>query len=379
MRIVFVLHAPRDLHTAVFAYTAERGAFLESRGHQVEIWTHDDEPSFARLKPRWWLFAFPLRAASRLAGSPPDLAIFHSYAGWAFHLLRALRPRLRRVRTIAQFHGVETLHYEALRAEERRQGRDYPLRHRLLQVTAMPILLRLSCRGADRVFCLNREEQDFLVGRGWARRERTEIVPNAAPEALLATPPPGPSPPRKLLFLGQWLERKGIRYLIPAFAALAVERPEIELACVGTRIPAEDVRADFPAAVRDRVAVVPDADRAAIAAAFENADLFVFPSLAEGSSLALLEAMAAGRPIIATAVGAAPDLLADGESVLFVPAADAAALCTAIRRLLDDPSLGARLGAAARQAAERCSWPQLREAYGSLIEEIGGTRASERG
>lgn len=372
MRIVFVLHAPRDCRTAVFAHAAERGAFLESRGHRVEIWTHDDEPGLARIAPRWWPFVFPLRIARRLAAAPADLAIFHSYSGWAFHLLRRFRPRLRRTHTIVQFHGVETLHYRAMRTEERRRGRDFPLKHRLLQTIAMPLLLRLSCRGATRVLCLNRAEREFLAGRGWAKRERIEIVPNAAPEALLDLPPRETRSVRRLLFLGQWLEGKGIRDLIPAFAALAAERPDLTLACVGTRASAEAVRADFPAEIRARVLVLPDADRAQISAAFDEADLFVFPSLSEGSSLALLEAMAAGLPIVTTPVGSAPDLLRDGESALLVPVESPDSIAAAIRRLIDDGGLRARIGAGAREVARAQAWSRLGPDYGRLIEEIGG-------
>ncbi len=372
MRIVFVLHAPRDPRSAVYAYAAERGAFLESLGHQITIWTHQDEPALAKVKPRWWLLLFPLRISARLAASPPDLVIFHSFAGWAFHLRRALSLRLRRTKTVVQFHGIETLYYRALVGEMARSGKPIPLRHRMIQRGLMPILLRLSCWSADRLFCLNRAEREFLAARDWAQRERIEVVPNAAPEALLSAPPRSIRPARRLLFLGQWLEGKGIRYLIPAFAELAAERPEIELVCVGTRTAGETVRSAFPAAVRDRITVVAEADRSEIALAFQNADLFVFPSLSEGSSLALLEAMAAALPIVTTAVGAAPDLLVDGESALLVPVENSEAIAAAIRRLLDDEPLRTRIGAGAREVAQSNAWPRLREGYGHLIEEIGG-------
>jgi glycosyltransferase involved in cell wall biosynthesis len=373
MRIAFILHSPADPKTAVFAYAAARGAYLEARGHRVEIRTHDDEPALARIAPRWWPFAFPLRIARRLAQDPPDVAIFHSYTGWAYHALRRFRPSLRRVRTIVQFHGVETLHYRAMRAEEKRRGRDFSLKHRLLQTLAMPLLLRLSCHGASRVFCLNRAEAEFLAARGWARRERIEILPNAAPDELLAEPPGDRSRPvRRLLFVGQWLEGKGIRYLAAAVAAVVAERPGLILDCVGTRASVEKVREAFPAAVRDRVTVKADADRAEIKNAFRDADLFVFPSLSEGSSLALLEAMATGLPIVTTPVGAAPDLLADGVSALFIPVADAAALAGAVRRLLGDSALRVRLGMAARAIAEEYAWPRLSEDFARRIEQSEG-------
>jgi glycosyltransferase involved in cell wall biosynthesis len=92
------------------------------------------------------------------------------------------------------------------------------------------------------------------------------------------------------------------------------------------------------------------ADARAIAA---SADVFVIPSRTEGTPLALLEAMALERPIVATAVGGLPELLTNEMNALLVPPEDPAALAGAIVRLLNDRDLGARLGAAARATVER--------------------------
>jgi glycosyltransferase involved in cell wall biosynthesis len=81
-------------------------------------------------------------------------------------------------------------------------------------------------------------------------------------------------------------------------------------------------------------------------------DVAVLPSHSEGMSNALLESMAAGRAIVATAVGANPELIRDGEHGLIVPPGDEPALADAIGRLLADPPLAARLGAAARRRVE---------------------------
>ena len=80
-------------------------------------------------------------------------------------------------------------------------------------------------------------------------------------------------------------------------------------------------------------------------------DIAVLPSRSEGMSNALLEYMAAGRPVVATAVGAAPELIEDGVHGLLVPPGDAARLAEAINRLLWQPRLARRLGDAARRRA----------------------------
>jgi glycosyltransferase involved in cell wall biosynthesis len=78
-------------------------------------------------------------------------------------------------------------------------------------------------------------------------------------------------------------------------------------------------------------------------------DVAVLPSHSEGMSNALLEYLAAGRAVVATAVGANPALVRDGESGLLVPPGDDAALADAMIRLLEDPALAVRLGVAARR------------------------------
>jgi glycosyltransferase involved in cell wall biosynthesis len=86
-------------------------------------------------------------------------------------------------------------------------------------------------------------------------------------------------------------------------------------------------------------------------AALRELDIFVLPSLTEACSNGLLEAMASGLPVVATDVGGNPALVEDEVTGLLVPVGDAAALAKAILRLIEDPPLAERLGAAAREVA----------------------------
>lgn len=100
------------------------------------------------------------------------------------------------------------------------------------------------------------------------------------------------------------------------------------------------------------------------------ADVVVIPSASEGLPLAALEALAAGRPIVATAVRGLRDLLEDGRTALLVPPGDAEALAAAVRRVLDDVALARSLGEAGLQESSRYTENGMVEAYFRLYAEV---------
>jgi len=100
-------------------------------------------------------------------------------------------------------------------------------------------------------------------------------------------------------------------------------------------------------------------------------DIFVLPSYSEGVSLALLEAMAAGLPVIATAVGGTPEVVTDGVTGLLIPPRDAAALAGALERLLGDPAGARQLGENARRhVREHFSLERLGREINEIYQEL---------
>ena len=107
---------------------------------------------------------------------------------------------------------------------------------------------------------------------------------------------------------------------------------------------------------------------------YARAAVVACPSRREGFGVACLEAMAHGRPVVATAVGGLRDLVVDGETGLVVPPRDPGALRSALERLLGDPVLRRRLGAAGRERArERFSWAAVTDATIAAYAEAVGT------
>jgi glycosyltransferase involved in cell wall biosynthesis len=109
---------------------------------------------------------------------------------------------------------------------------------------------------------------------------------------------------------------------------------------------------------------------------YARAAVVACPSRREGFGVACLEAMAHGRPVVATAVGGLLDLVVDGETGIVVPPRDPVALRSALQGLLADPELRRSLGAAGRERArERFSWDAVTDATLAAYAEVAGTMA----
>jgi len=117
---------------------------------------------------------------------------------------------------------------------------------------------------------------------------------------------------------------------------------------------------------------------------YAEAEVAVVPSLYEGFSLPAVEAMASGVPLVATTGGALPEVAGtDGETALLVPPGDPQALAVAIGRMLDEPQLRERIGAAGRtRALEKFTWKATAEGtveqYRILMEEDAAKKAAAK-
>ena len=102
------------------------------------------------------------------------------------------------------------------------------------------------------------------------------------------------------MFAGTWRKNKGIEDLVPAFIGLAEHHRDLTLHVIGAGVPPDAIRAQFPEAIRGRIHCDTPQDDFAMAAAFAAADVFLLPSLFEGTPLTLMQAMMSGLPIVTT-------------------------------------------------------------------------------
>lgn len=232
-------------------------------------------------------------------------------------------------------------------------------------LTRLFILLeRWAATFTDRIIALTDQEIRDHLERGIGRPEQFVSIPSGIEVDALDRAPGqveavraalGLAPDARLIgSVGRLEPVKGHRFLLDALRDLAPRFPDLHLALVGDGELLPELRAQAGrSGLADRVLFLGwrnDVPR--LLPAFH---LFVLPSENEGMGRALVEAMAAGLPIVASRAGGVPEVLGEGEAGLLVEAANAPALAQAIETLLRDRALGARLGEAARKRAHRYS------------------------
>jgi glycosyltransferase involved in cell wall biosynthesis len=328
---------------------------LAEAGHHVDYLTAEDLPQAAA--GRMGRFAFPLlvrRAAAAAArnGRPYDIVNVHEPHGAA---IASVRRGLRHTAVVVMTHGVERRGWEVALAHPPSRP---SVKSRVVYPATSLWMSRLALQRADHVICLNTQDRDFLGRRfGIDPARVTPVTPGADPVFAEAAATRSYRRARRLLFAGTWLPRKGVVELARAFDALVDGGLDVELDVVGAGVPDAAVLRTFSAHGAGRVRVLGSGDNVWMASAYAAADLFVLPSLFEGTPLTLIEAMWSGLPIVTTRTAGMQDVVGDGETGLLVPPADAAALAEAIARLAADESMRRSLGAAAhRVASTRYTW-----------------------
>lgn len=214
----------------------------------------------------------------------------------------------------------------------------------------------------------------LALSEAW-RAKLEEISPRARLDVLMnAVPLPPLEDPRHLrerqpavLFLGEIARHKGVLELARAFARLTGRFPPLRLVYGGTGSALEEVRGLVSRlGLDERTEFTGWLESERKRAAFAGATIFVLPSYVEGMPMALLEAMSWGLPTVATAVGGVPEMITHEVNGLLVAPGDVDGLAAAIARLMEDPQLRQRLGAAARETiASRFS---LQTAVERLLE-----------
>jgi glycosyltransferase involved in cell wall biosynthesis len=212
---------------------------------------------------------------------------------------------------------------------------------------------RILCRVTSTLVALTSAERDDHLDRAVGRADRFAVIPSGIDVERFRRArvsgrqvPPGFNCPADATIVGSigWLtDIKGHRVLVEALGHLKDEFPHLHVVIVGSGGQRDALLAQADSlGLRDRIHLVGHRDD--IERCLAGMDCFVFPSLNEGMGRALIEAMAAGLPVVASRVGGIPAIVRHEENGLLVAAGDSRALSEALRRILTDPQLADRLG-----------------------------------
>jgi glycosyltransferase involved in cell wall biosynthesis len=210
-------------------------------------------------------------------------------------------------------------------------------------------------RAIDHVVCVSNA---VASGNRIPPGPHTSVIPNFVPDEYIHRRaddvaeggtediPLGLPKEEFLLFVGEMSRDKGLPTLLQAYESLGVERPRLLL--IGRRTP------DTPTRLPDGAQMCAEWPHEHVMAAFRRCLFAVLPSIClDACPTTVIEAMASGRPVVATTTGGIVDMIADGENGLLVPPGDENKLAEAMARLVNDADLRARLGAGAQERAQR--------------------------
>jgi glycosyltransferase involved in cell wall biosynthesis len=206
------------------------------------------------------------------------------------------------------------------------------------------------------------------VEEHYAARD-VEVLPNAAPAPVDGpAPEPAPAGQARLLYIGGFHDPvKGGEVLLDALPAILAAHPGVRVTIAGPGEPPARLQS-----VNGSAQWLGWLDADAKARALCEADIFILPSTSEGLPVALLEAMAYGKPIVATRVGGIPDVLADGSEGVLVTPGDVGALAGAVTALVGDPDRARALGRAAKERVAELGPDTIAKRLDVVYQEVIG-------
>jgi len=383
MRVLLGLHQILDPDSGAAGVTVALGAALQAFGCDVEYFDFNAAFGNARLPGgNWATVQYPWRVARFLRRRAGDFDVLDITTGnnWVWAALG--RPGAKSPHAlITRSHGLEHIANREIRAALAANGEKPGWKFPIYWAGYREWEVRQSLLRSDMNLLLNELDRDFACTHLGITPGKITVLPNGIAPAFEKTVEPTYSPagPVKLAFVGSWIERKGISAVAESVRLLETRSVDCRLTIYGARAGTESVLNSFAASVRARVNVIPAFKHAELPALLTNEQVLLFPSRSEGFSVALIEAMACGLAPIATPVGAAPQLIKDGQNGMLIPVGDASALAVAVAKLSSDRAALLAMRRAARLTALEYGWDRIARKTLDVYEAVlrAGVRARQ--
>jgi glycosyltransferase involved in cell wall biosynthesis len=259
-----------------------------------------------------------------------------------------------------------TFQADILREEHRIWNQPFRLHEPLEQAREQEIYAQ-----ADAIVVPSRVCRDSFLQHGVAA-DRVHVIPYGVRLERFypdGTPPSGPDARFEVLFVGGVSLRKGIPYLLKAFAALP--HPNKRLRIIGGLDP--NFAPLLAALPQENVEFLGTLPQAELVPYMSRSHVMVLPSIEEGLALVQGQALACGCPVIASTATGAEDLFTDGVEGFIVPIRSLEAIVDRLQRFVDDPTLRARMSAAALERVKSLGgWHAYGDRWESLLHQLTG-------
>ena len=302
---------------------------------------------------RWVGNCFDRRVARRIRRQQPDLVI--SYENTNLATLRAARQLgITTVLDLAQIHHDDIAEYaKAFMAPGEWQE----------EVEIVNARKALALGYTDFVITLSSFAADSMLRHGWPSGRLFVANLGIDPQRFTLKSSYAGGAVLRLLFVGTLMKRKGLAVLFEALEQLPAQ--SVALTLIG---PMADA-ADLVRANRQQVRHLPFLHHEALVQHYQEADVFVFPSLLDSWAQTVLEAMACGTPAIVTEHTGAKDAVSQGGGWV-IPANDAAALAAQIQDVLRHPEYIETTGRRAHEIAQQYTWDHYHRQIAGILNEI---------
>ena len=314
-------------------------------------------------------------ASVRVARLLRDADLIHFNEFPFRHMGWILLAKLRGLPRVFSLHGFLSAEADTI------FGPAYPL---VIRTTQGPLRLRIPSIAAKLLVATYRSfarQWSAVVTPSHAMKQKAATEENFDPGRVTVIPhgvdlpdwPPAPPRPHdgplRMLFVGMLERVKGPDLLLDALGMVGEPGAVIDLGVVGRGSLDAELRERSEHVAPHRVTFHGFVRGPEVRRLYEQCDVVVVPSRYESFSLVVLEAMAAGRPVIATAVGGIPELVKDPRNALLVEP-DPASIASGIRRMVAAPELRAAMSAANLEDVQSFRWSSVARRYTSLYRQL---------
>lgn len=373
MHIMLTIHHKLDLNTGAPGITCQLGHEYQKLGHEISYYSFSDLPS--HLSEIAQTILFPVFMANHLfkVNQQNFIDVIDASTGDAWIWAKLNRNNNDYPLLITRSHGLEHIMHQEILAEAKQENLQlswkYPLYHggfRLWEVAT-------SLREADLALFSNRIDLKYAVERLNVQPQRAATFVNGVPEELIGLPyeatPIDDMDTIRIAQLGSYIPRKGVRYGAQALNQILTRHSQVMISFLGTGCTEAEVYNDFEPSIRDRVKVIPRYSRDDLPTLLQGHHIKLFPTLSEGFSVALVEAMACGLLPVTTMTPGAMEIVSDKVNGLLIPPRNSQAIVESLERLIYDRTYLEQLRRQSYQTAQNYSWKKIAAINLALYEQ----------